>query len=324
MKNSFYMQSGLFFFSLMSSIIICLSSNSFLSMWMSMEINLFSMIPLISINQKIFSEKSTMMYFLIQGISSSIIIITIISNIKLTKSIMLIFIFMAIFMKLGLSPFHFWMISMIEGIKWNLAFIIMTVQKIIPICILMFFIHQKMIIFMCLMNSMIVALSGITMYSMRKLMGFSSINHLSLMLISMILSKKIFKMYFLIYSLMTLSATKSMQLMNMNFLSQTMTIFKMSKINNLNNLIIFLSMAGIPPFLGFMPKMITIMLMMKSNMIFSVLVILLLNTITTFLYLRISLNNILMNLNFKKTFKVKKKTKLPLYLLFSPLYLLMS
>uniref|UniRef100_UPI0030E1F31C NADH dehydrogenase subunit 2 n=1 Tax=Thrips brunneus TaxID=3118777 RepID=UPI0030E1F31C len=323
MKNSFFIQKNLFLMSLISSIFICLSSSSFLSMWMSMEINLFSMIPLISMNQKIFSEKSTMMYFLIQSISSSIIIISISLNSETLKSFSISLIFMAIFMKLGMFPFHFWMISTIEGMEWNLAFLMMTLQKMIPISVLMMFIHQKMIILFCLMNSFIVAISGITMFSMRKILGFSSVNHLSIMLITMILSKKAFKMYFLIYSFMTFSATKSLKTTNTNFIFQTMTVFKHNKMNNLINLILFLSMAGIPPLLGFMPKMITILLMLKSTMMMSVLIILILNTLSTFFYLRISLNNIIMNMNMKKNIKKSLKMSLPYYLIFSPLYLLL-
>uniref|UniRef100_UPI0030E51F65 NADH dehydrogenase subunit 2 n=1 Tax=Thrips alatus TaxID=1030670 RepID=UPI0030E51F65 len=323
MKNSFFIQKNLFLMSLISSIFICLSSSSFLSMWMSMEINLFSMIPLITVNQKVFSEKSTMLYFLVQSISSSIIIIAISINSKSLKSLLTTFIFLAIFMKLGMFPFHFWMISMIEGTQWNLTFLIMTMQKIIPISILMMFIHQKIIILFCLLNSFIVSMSGITMFSMRKILGFSSVNHLSMMLIAMILSKKTFKMYFLIYSFMTFSATKTMNLMNTNFLFQTMTIFKNNKMNNTVNLILFMSMAGIPPFLGFLPKMMTILLMLKSEMLITLLIILILNTLSTYFYMRISINNIIMNFNMKKTLKPLEKMSWPFYLVFSPLYILL-
>uniref|UniRef100_UPI0030E12BD6 NADH dehydrogenase subunit 2 n=1 Tax=Stenchaetothrips minutus TaxID=3118776 RepID=UPI0030E12BD6 len=319
MKNSFFIQKNLFLMSLISSIIICLSSSSFLSVWMSMEINLFSMIPLISMNQKIFSEKSTMMYFLVQSISSSIIIISVIMNLKVMTSTLTTLIFLAIFLKLGMFPFHFWMISVLEGLEWMLAFLVMTLQKIIPICVLMLFTHQSLIIIFCLLNSFIVAMSGISMFSMRKILGFSSINHLSLMLIAMVLSKKVFKMYFLIYSFMTFSATKTMKILNVNFLFQSMTTLKLNKMNNMVNLIIFMSMAGIPPLLGFMPKMFTILMMLKSNMEISVFLILIFNTLSTFFYLRISLNNILMNFNTKKTIKPVMKLKMPLYLVFSPL-----
>uniref|UniRef100_UPI0030DE0EEE NADH dehydrogenase subunit 2 n=1 Tax=Stenchaetothrips biformis TaxID=1100830 RepID=UPI0030DE0EEE len=322
MKNSFYIQKALFLLSLISSITICLSSSSFISMWMSMEINLFSMIPILSTNQKNFSEKSTMMYFLIQSISSSIILISISMNLKFFKNITNFLIYMAIFLKLGMFPFHFWMISVIEGLEWNTAFIIMTIQKIIPISVLMMFMHQKIIILFCLMSSTVAAISGITMFSMRKILGFSSINHLSMMMISLILSKKVFKMYFLIYSLMTFSTTKHLKLLNINLISQSMTFIKLNKTNNLSIMILFLSLAGMPPLLGFLPKMITILLMIKSNMMFTTLLILNLNTLSTYFYLRLSINNILMNLNMKKTFSSSVNVSMPFYLIMSPLYLI--
>uniref|UniRef100_UPI0030E336CC NADH dehydrogenase subunit 2 n=1 Tax=Ernothrips longitudinalis TaxID=3045428 RepID=UPI0030E336CC len=323
MKSSFYLQKNLFFFSLISSITICFSCNSFIMMWMSMEINLFSFIPLISIEQKKMSEKSSMMYFLIQSISSSIFLIAFSMNLNNMKSIMSIFLILSIFMKLGLFPFHFWMISAIEGMSWNTAFLLMTIQKIIPITILSFLVKQNFIILFCLLNSLMASISGMTMFSTRKILGFSSINHLSLMLISMLLSKKIFKIYFLVYSFMTLTATKTMKSTKINFLFQTMTNFKENKINNLSILIIFMSMAGIPPFLGFMPKMMTIMIMMKSEMHLTTLLILIFNTLAMFFYMRMTMNNILMNLNLTKMKQSKKKIKFPLFLLTSPAYLLL-
>nr|AAN64183.1 NADH dehydrogenase subunit 2 [Thrips imaginis] len=322
MKNLFFIQKNLFIISLISSMMICLSSNSFMSMWMSMEINLFSFIPLISSNQKIMSEKSTMLYFLIQSISSSIFLISFSMNLENLKSMMTTMMILAIFMKLGMFPFHFWMISIIEGMEWEQAFILMTLQKIIPIMILSFMTQQKMIIMFWILNSLIACISGLTMFSTRKILGFSSINHLSIMLMAMILSKKIFKAYFIIYSFMTFSATKMMKTTNLNFLFQSFTEMKKNKANNFTFLLIFLSMAGVPPLLGFMPKMLTLMAMLKSEMFLTITLILIFNTLSTFFYLRMSMNNLLMNSNFSKTKLKTKELKLPLYLIFSPMLFL--
>uniref|UniRef100_UPI0030E13A27 NADH dehydrogenase subunit 2 n=1 Tax=Thrips major TaxID=670476 RepID=UPI0030E13A27 len=324
MKNEFFIQKYIFFLSLISSILICFSSNSFLMMWMSMEINLFSVIPMISMNQKFFSEKSTMLYFLIQGISSSLTLLAISMNLEDMKSMKLLILFLSIFMKLGMFPFHFWMISTIEGMTWEMAFILMTIQKMIPMIILMQIIQKKMMIMFCLLNSMIAALSGITMFSMRKIMGFSSINHLSLMLIGLSISHSTFMTYFMIYSLMTYSATKMMEKMNVNFIFQTLSNIKFNKTNNLILMITFLSMAGIPPLLGFMPKVMIISIMMKSEMFLTTLTILVLNTLSTFFYMRMCINNIIMNMNCYKMMKFKKTMEFPLYMMFTPFLMMLN
>lgn len=243
-------------------------------------------------------------------------------NLKFFKNITNFLIYIAIFLKLGIFPFHFWMISVIEGLEWDTAFIIITIQKIIPISVLIIFIHQKIIILFCLIRSTVAAIRGITIFSIRKILGFSSINHLRIIIISLILSKKVFKIYFLIYSLITFSTTKHLKLLNINLISQRITFIKLNKTNNLSSMILFLSLAGIPPLLGFLPKIITILLIIKRNIIFTTLLILNLNTLSTYFYLRLSINNILINLNIKKTFRSSVNVSIPFYLIIRPLYLI--
>nr|YP_010177460.1 NADH dehydrogenase subunit 2 [Thrips hawaiiensis]QSQ87285.1 NADH dehydrogenase subunit 2 [Thrips hawaiiensis] len=315
----------MFLISLISSILICISSNSILTMWMSMEINLFSMIPIISLDQKLNSEKSSMVYFLVQSISSTMILMSIcLESMDFNYTPFSTFMMVGIFMKLGLFPFHQWMMSAIEGMSWFVSFFLMTIQKIIPLMVIMQFSEKKIIIFLCLLNSLFSSIMSITMFSMRKIMIISSMNHLSLMIISLMLSKTMLKIYFIIYSTMTFMATKLFEKLQVNFIFQTMTLIKKNKINNMIFLTIFLSMAGVPPFLGFMPKMLTIMLMMKSKMILTVMLILVFNSLSTFMYLRASLNNILMNLNINKIKKKDKKSdKFPLFMILSPLIILL-
>uniref|UniRef100_UPI0030E28CC8 NADH dehydrogenase subunit 2 n=1 Tax=Ctenothrips transeolineae TaxID=3045420 RepID=UPI0030E28CC8 len=314
-------QKVIFILSLISSMIICMSTNSFLGIWMSMEINLFSFIPLISMNNMMNSEKSTTLYFLIQSISSTIILFSMIyMNLTIyLKDFMIMILLMGMFMKLSLFPFHFWMISMLEGLTWDLCFILMTIQKIIPLFSMMLIINKKIIIILCILNSCLSSINGMSMFSMRKIMGFSSMNNLSLILISLMMSKKMFKIYFFIYVLMTLMCTKMFKVYNINFLFQTMNMYKYNKINNLNMLMVILSMAGIPPFLGFMPKLLMVMKMIELNMIFLSAMIMIFNTLATYFYIRISFTNLMMNLNMSKVKKNKNKMKFPMFILITPM-----
>lgn len=92
----------------------------------------------------------------------------------------------------------------------------------------------------------------------------------------------------------------------------------------MTNIILFLRIAGIPPLLGFIPKIITVILIIKRNIIITTLLILINNTFSTFFYIRISLNNLLINFNIKKTLKPKKKIRLPFYLIFRPIFLIIT
>nr|YP_010963430.1 NADH dehydrogenase subunit 2 [Lefroyothrips lefroyi]WNL54545.1 NADH dehydrogenase subunit 2 [Lefroyothrips lefroyi] len=325
MKNTFLPQKLIFFSALLSSIFICLSSSSFLGIWMSMEINLFSIIPIISTSQMYKSEKSTALYFLIQSISSGMILFSlmILVTLPMMKNMMMMLLLLGLCNKLGLSPFQFWMMSFLENLPWSLCFIMMTLQKIIPIVAILHIFPKPFLIIICLLSAFVASVSGLNMFSMRKVLGYSSLNHLSLMLLAMLLSKKLFKIYFIIYTLMTFSVTKFLKTMNINFIFQTFDMYKYSSINNLALTITVLGMAGLPPFLGFMPKMFTIMMMVEVGMIMASSFILISNALATFFYLRMCLANLLMNMSKEKIKKSAKFTSLPLYILFSPLVLVL-
>lgn len=188
--------------------------------------------------------------------------------------------------------------------------------------ILRFITQQKIIIIFCILNSLIACIRGLTIFSTRKILGFSSINHLRIILIAIILSKKIFKAYFIIYSFITFSATKIIKTTNLNFLFQRFTEIKKNKANNFTFLLIFLRIAGVPPLLGFIPKILTLIAMLKREIFLTITLILIFNTLSTFFYLRISINNLLINSNFSKTKLKTKELKLPLYLIFSPMLFL--
>nr|WKW89308.1 NADH dehydrogenase subunit 2 [Scirtothrips hansoni] len=317
MKNSFNHQTLVFLSSLTISIFLGLSSNSFLMIWMAMEINLFSFIPLMSMKTEQTSEKSMIIYFLIQSISSMIIFVSVIFFSILCNqllSVLNMMIFLGLFMKMGMFPFHFWVISMIENISWTNCFILLTIQKILPLTLMFCMIQKKSILILCFLNSLIASLSGLTMFSLRKIFSFSSMNHLSLMIICMMLSKKIFKIYFFIYSMMNFLGMKIMNQNKTFFLQEIMLFKKNSLMDFLSIIVIFFSMAGIPPFIGFMPKMFIIMKMVENSILALTFFILIFNTIASFFYLRLTYMNLVLSMTNKK-YQKKSKTSLPLFLM---------
>nr|AIQ81012.1 NADH dehydrogenase subunit 2 [Scirtothrips dorsalis] len=319
MKNSFNHQNFIFFISLIISVFLGLSSNSFLILWMAMEINLFSFIPLMSVDLENNSEKSMVLYFLIQSVSSMIIFSSMIwltlSKINMINQLVISTIFLGIFMKMGVFPFQFWVISLIESISWMNCFILLTIQKIIPITMMFCMLQKKIILIICFFNSMVASISGLTIFSLRKIFSFSSMNHLTLMILCMTFSKKIFKMYFIIYSFMNAMGMKIMNLNKMLFLQEMMMMTKKNSLDFISIIVVFFSMAGIPPFLGFLPKAMILMKMVENSLLFLSLSILILNTITSFFYLRLSYMSLILSLNMKKEVKHKPKNSFPWFLL---------
>nr|YP_009073548.1 NADH dehydrogenase subunit 2 [Scirtothrips dorsalis]AIQ80999.1 NADH dehydrogenase subunit 2 [Scirtothrips dorsalis] len=329
MKNSFNHQNFIFFISISTSVFLGLSSNSFLILWMAMEINLFSFIPLISVNLENKSEKSMVMYFLVQSVSSMIIFSSVIwltlSKVNILNQFMVSLIFLGIFMKMGLFPFQFWVISVIESMSWKNCFILLTIQKIIPISFMFCILQKKIILVLCFFNSLIASISGLTVFSLRKIFSFSSMNHLTLLILCMAFSKKIFKIYFVIYTLMNMIGMTIMNINKMFFLQEIMLMNKKNILDYFSIITVFFSMAGIPPFLGFLPKAMILMKMMENSLLFLTLTILIFNTITSFFYLRLSYMSLILSFKMKKKLKTSNNMSLPWYLMmiFFPMALIL-
>nr|WKU84147.1 NADH dehydrogenase subunit 2 [Serichlamys sp. ECU1] len=282
----------LFMYMLVFSTLITISANSWFSAWMGLEINLLSFIPLMSDNN-LMSNESSLKYFLTQAFASSILLFSIIiflnkNNFMNNNQYQLIklMIFSVMLMKTGVAPFHYWFPNVIEGLNWTNSLILMTWQKIAPLTLMSYSINKTMLMICIIFSSIIGTMGGLNQTSLRKLMAFSSINHLSWLLISMYISKSLWMMYFLMYSFLCLNIILLFKMFNLFHLNQLFNMFNMNKILKFCLFLNFLSLGGLPPFLGFFPKWIVIqqLNLYQHHLIMTIMIIMTL--ITLFFYLR--------------------------------------
>jgi len=193
-----------------------------------------------------------------------------------------------------------WVPSTIEGLNWFNCFILSTVQKIVPLLILFIITTQKIIVIFCLINSLVASIRGINQFSIRKIIRFSSINHLSLLILRIFLSKKLFKIYFLTYSIITLFTFRLLAKLNLRYIFQTLSIFKSNKILHLGLIVTLLRIAGTPPFLGFFPKIIVILKILEVSIFLPSMFILLRNVLATYFYIRITIRRFFINIRIPK------------------------
>nr|BCD33884.1 NADH dehydrogenase subunit 2 [Amamiku occulta] len=282
----------LFFFTLLLGITISISSPSWFSMWIGLELNMISFIPLITIKMNPFLSESALKYFLIQALGSTLFLFSSCMFLSLTK-LSSIILLMSLFLKLGSAPFHFWFPQVMMGLTWTQAIILMTFQKIPPMILISYLSMNltltQIISFSAILSAMIGALNGLNTTQLRKIMAFSSINHMSWMLISISINDMLWTLYFFFYSFISSSI---MILFN---LFQTLTLSDLMKFNQPvtpNSMLIplnLLSLGGLPPFAGFIPKWMLIQLMINNKLFFSLIFLLSSTLITLYFYLRISI-----------------------------------
>nr|YP_009750082.1 NADH dehydrogenase subunit 2 [Eudarcia gwangneungensis]QIJ46441.1 NADH dehydrogenase subunit 2 [Eudarcia gwangneungensis] len=318
----------LFYFILFFSTMITISSNSWLGCWMGLEINLLSFIPIISYSNNILASESSLKYFLIQSIASMNFLFSIILNMIYFKYLefnfyMSIMINSSLFMKLGSAPFHFWFPNIIEGLSWFNNLILMTWQKITPMILLSYYYNYYFLILSMILSTMFGALGGLNQSSLRKLFSFSSINHLGWMLAALLISENLLIFYFLIYFLMMSLMCILFNNLNLYFTHQLFLI-------NLNNsikifiLFNFLSLGGLPPFLGFFPKWIVINFLIQNNLFLMMFIFISMSLIILFFYIRIMYSSFLMNYFKIKWFNFFIKNKFQNLIMYFSYYSLFS
>nr|ALO76661.1 NADH deshydrogenase subunit 2 [Ceratocanthus sp. CER01] len=283
--------------------LMAISSYSWMGMWIGLEINLFSIIPLINMKKNTLSSEASMKYFMTQALASTILMFSIIFlsmnflfNIKMPLYLMII-LNSALLTKMGAAPFHFWFPEIMMGLNWTNSMIMLTWQKIAPFMLILY--SNKLLTFMIIIitsNMIISGFMGMNQINLQKIMTYSSINHMGWMLTSILFSEMIWIIYFIIYSILTI---------NITWLFKNLSIFTLKQLYiNINNPTIkfffalnFLSLGGLPPFLGFLPKWMTIQLLINNKMMLTSMMMVMMTLITLYFYTRITFTSIILKTN---------------------------
>nr|AVN67236.1 NADH dehydrogenase subunit 2 [Methana sp. AUS1] len=304
---------------LMSGTLISMSSNSWLGAWMGLEINLLSFIPLMSNNKNIYTTEASMKYFIVQALASSTLLFLIISKSMIEElyfmynsSMSAMIINTPLLLKSGAAPFHWWFPSIMEGLSWNNCFILMTIQKIAPLMLISYSSKMNSFMWIVILSSVIIgSIGGLNQISIRKILTYSSINHMGWMLAAMIIGENMWIMYFTIYSVLSLTIIMIIKPFQISFINQTFMLGNEMSIMKFLMFTTLLSLGGLPPFLGFLPKWIIIQYMITNEMTVMVTMMVVMSLLTLYYYLRMSYASFIMlhtepkwNIQFYKNNKI--------------------
>jgi len=266
--------------------IITIRANSWWVGWLGMEINLLGFIILLINNSR---NESSLKYFIVQSLRSVILISSALLTENFTTKKLEILIILAIFFKLGTAPLHFWLPIIVENITNYQLIFLLTWQKIAPLYLIFSLPDQNITNIFIISRLIIGAVSSLNELRIFTLITFSSINHTGWLLLSMLRNELISVLYIILYRLMVIRIL--LPINNKN--SQSVW-----SLNNSNKYIIFinlLSLAGLPPFTGFIIKWILLSeIYLFTNNIINLLLILT-SIILLYFYLRITINRFFKN-----------------------------
>nr|ANE15161.1 NADH dehydrogenase subunit 2 [Canis lupus familiaris]ANE19366.1 NADH dehydrogenase subunit 2 [Canis lupus familiaris]ANE19379.1 NADH dehydrogenase subunit 2 [Canis lupus familiaris] len=315
---------------IMTGTMIVMLSPHWLLIWIGFEMNMLAIIPILMKKYNPRAMEASTKYFLTQATASMLLMMGVTINLlysgqwvisKISNPIASIMMTTALTMKLGLSPFHFWVPEVTQGITLMSGMILLTWQKIAPMSILYQIspsINTNLLMLMALTSVLVGGWGGLNQTQLRKIMAYSSIAHMGWMAAIITYNPTMMVLNLTLYILMTLS---TFMLFMLNSSTTTLSLSHMwNKFPLITSmiLILMLSLGGLPPLSGFIPKWMIIQELTKNNMIIIPTLMAITALLNLYFYLRLtystaltmfpSTNNMKMKWQFEYT---KKATLLP-------------
>ena len=218
----------------------------------------------------------------------------------------IVFIIVGLAFKVSAAPFHMWTPDVYEGSPTSVTSFFALIPKIAALSVFIRFMYvpfieaidhwQIIIVFLSIASMILGAVAAIGQSNIKRLLAYSSISHMGYALAGLstgtnqgIQSTII---YLIIYLVMNLGAFGCIFMLkrenifyeNINDLSG---LSKNNPLLALGFLIIFFSMAGIPPLAGFFAKFYIFMAVIESKMYALAIIGLLTTVVSAFYYLRV-------------------------------------
>nr|AAG00700.2 NADH dehydrogenase subunit 2 [Calotes mystaceus] len=281
-----------------TSTILATMSNNWLLAWLSLELNTLTVLPIIAKAKHPRAIEAATKYFLTQATASCLLLlagtanawltgtwdITQMSN-KYTSTIMLL----ALTMKIGTVPTHFWLPEVLQGSTLLTALLISTWQKIAPMSLLFIMSNNtspNITLIIGTLSTVFGGWAGMNQTQLRKMLAYSSIANMGWAIIILAIDPNMSMVNIFTYItittptflLMTLTSTKTLQNMT--------TMWSTSPMATTMTALLLLSMAGLPPLTGFLPKLIIMNELVAQNLTPTAILILLSSLLSLTFYLR--------------------------------------
>lgn len=293
-----YIKNFVFIYFIIFGTFLVIRSSSWFIRWVGLELNLLSFIPVIITRKRVEDSECGIRYFLIQSIGSIILLFGVILNsislegiigLRNLENISIIIIFISLILKVGLPPFHYWFPEVVLRLDWISNIFLLTWQKLGPFILIRYvleILNKYTFFFIVIFRILIGGLGGLNQTSVKKIMAFSSINHIGWMLSALYVSLRIWFIYYLIYSILRICIIIIFWSFNINYFSDLTNIRVRPVLKSLI-FINILSLGGLPPFVGFFPKWLVLEFMGLNNLWILISLIVFITIISLYFYMRL-------------------------------------
>nr|QVL28512.1 NADH dehydrogenase subunit 2 [Stomopneustes variolaris] len=294
--------SAFLFLTVVSGTIIVLSSENWFIIWVGLELSTLAIVPILCSNFSPRNIEATVKYFLIQALSAALLLNSALINAWLTGSwsilydsnnISTISLAIALALKIGLAPCHFWFPDVLQGLPFIQGLIVATWQKIAPLIILFSFSQlnlTNLFIFIGLISVLVGGWGGLNQTQIRKILAFSSIGNMGWIVVTSTYSFNAALVMLVIYLIINTAIFLIANLLSLSTLGHLNIILHLSPISIFLIILSILSLGGLPPLTGFMVKFISLSLLVNEGFLVLSTILIAGSLLSLFFYLRIAFN----------------------------------
>nr|APH08716.1 NADH dehydrogenase subunit 2 [Benthomangelia sp. JEU-2016] len=279
-----------------------ISSLHWMGIWAGLEINLIGFLPILIYQKSVSESESAVKYFIMQALGSSFLIFgsLMVFSVSFTWDLYstlqlgnlgFMLLMSGLLLKLGMFPFHYWLPSVMAGLPWFSCLLLATWQKLAPLFLLLSLLELNKSYMLILSlgligvgSSLVGGVGGMNQTQVRALLAYSSIGHLGWMSFSMLHSEWGLKIYLTLYILISFCLFMSLWYSDSTLMKDIGNL-KTFNMYQLVVMLFFLSLAGLPPLLGFIPKWTVIMLSINTPWMSLILFLILGSLLSLFYYL---------------------------------------
>nr|ACJ67980.1 NADH dehydrogenase subunit 2 [Fundulus heteroclitus] len=278
---------------------ITFASSHWLLAWMGLEINTLAILPLMCQSHHPRAVEATIKYFLTQATAAAMLLFASITNAWITGQWNLEFmsyslpttlVTVALALKIGLAPLHAWMPEVLQGLDLTTGLILSTWQKLAPFCLLLQInpSNTSLLLILGLASTLVGGWGGLNQNQLRKILAYSSIAHLGWMILVLQFFPSLTLLTLLMYFVMTFSLFISFKVNNSTTINSLSMSWSKTPIISSMVPFILLSLGGLPPLSGFMPKWLILQELTKQSLAPLATLAALSALLSLYFYLRIS------------------------------------
>nr|YP_001816857.1 NADH dehydrogenase subunit 2 [Arapaima gigas]ABQ11859.1 NADH dehydrogenase subunit 2 [Arapaima gigas]BAB19288.1 NADH dehydrogenase subunit 2 [Arapaima gigas]BAJ54182.1 NADH dehydrogenase subunit 2 [Arapaima gigas] len=275
------------------------ASSHWLLAWMGLEISTMAIIPLMTQQHHPRAEEAATKYFLTQATAAAMILFASLTNAWLTGEwnisqishpLSVTLTILALALKIGLAPMHFWLPEVLQGLNLTTGLILSTWQKLAPFALIYQIApntNQTLLITLGIMSALIGGWGGLNQTQLRKILAYSSIAHLGWMIIILHFLPNLTLLNLTLYILMTSTMFLSFKLSMATKVNSLATTWSKTPPLAALTMLSLLSLGGLPPLTGFMPKWLILQELTKQNLPITATIMAMTALLSLFFYLRL-------------------------------------